>query len=143
MTNNLIDLNALETLSRRISENYVKKDDLEGKISSVYKPGGSRASLDSSLLVKDNVGRVYNMTQAFQTNASDFVEGANKTYPEGTNVVVIETDSGVYKFDVLSGFVDLSEYPKTSEIPSIVTTTITNEIASMESVNKMLDEVFT
>lgn len=87
---------------------------INAKISSAYKGAGSKAPADltSTLLVEANEGKVYNITAAFTTTA-DFVEGAGKKHPAGTNVVVINTaESGdaVYKFDVLAGFVDLSGY---------------------------------
>ena len=51
-------------------------------------------------------------TDAF-TTTSDFVEGAGKSYPAGTNIVCINTatsGTAVYKWDVLTGMVDLSGY---------------------------------
>ena len=60
------------------------------------------------LLEQQIVGFVYNITNAFTTNAN-FVEGAGKSHSAGTNVVIIE-HSGNYKFDVLSGTVDLTPY---------------------------------
>ena len=58
-------------------------------------------------LTAANVGNVYNFDTAF-TTTSDFVEGAGITYPAGTNVSIAEVSSGTYKYDVLSGFVDIS-----------------------------------
>ena len=59
----------------------------------------------------DNLGNVYNVTDEFTTD-DRFVEGTGQEYPAGTNVVVVETSSepATYKFDVMSGFVDLSGY---------------------------------
>lgn len=87
---------------------------IAAKISSAYKAGGTKAFADlASLLVAANEGYVYNVSDAFTTTA-DFVEGAGKTHPAGTNVVVVNTaaagETAVYKFDVLAGFVDLSGY---------------------------------
>ncbi|MBR1760275.1 MAG: hypothetical protein IJ741_03745 [Schwartzia sp.] len=85
---------------------------IAAKISSAYKAGGTKAFADlPALLVAANEGYVYNVSDAFTTTA-DFVEGAGKKHPAGTNVVVINTadegETAVYKFDVLAGFVDLS-----------------------------------
>ena len=77
-------------------------------VSSAYKVGQSltAAELTSALLVAANLGKVYNMKEQFTTDAN-FVEGADKTYPLGTNVAVVEVE-GVYKFDVQAGFIDIS-----------------------------------
>lgn len=75
---------------------------------SVCKPGGSltAAQIVSGLLVAGNLGKVYNITEDFTTTA-DFVEGAGKNLPAGTNIQVIDADttgsSPSYKFDVYAG----------------------------------------
>ena len=91
---------------------YQTKSEVESAIatavSSAYKVGQSltAAELVSSLLIAANLGKVYNIKEQFTTDAN-FVEGADKTYPIGTNVAVVEVD-GVYKFDVQAGFIDIS-----------------------------------
>ena len=95
-----------------ITDAYTKTE-VDGLISSVYKPAGSVAFASLPTLSSNVLGNVYNVTDAFTTTAN-FVEGAGKSYPAGTNVVVVEPTSGTYKFDVLSGFVDLSSYVPTS-----------------------------
>lgn len=87
---------------------------INSAISSVFKPSGSLAAngIVQSLLVAGNLGNVYNVTEQFATD-TNFVEGTGKTYPAGTNIVVVNTgtaQSPQYKFDVLAGFVDLSGY---------------------------------
>ena len=75
---------------------------------SVCKPGGSltETQIVSGLLVAGNLGKVYNVTEDFTTTA-DFVEGAGKDLPAGTNIQVIDADttgsSPSYKFDVYAG----------------------------------------
>lgn len=146
MANKLVDLDALESLARKISEKYATKDEVSSEIaaktSSVYTPGGSKDSLSSDLLIKDNLGKVYNMTQEFATNANDFVEGADKKYPAGTNVVVIDIGSETYKFDVLSGYVDLTNYVTSEGVSTLIENGITNRIANSGEVDEMLQEVF-
>ena len=127
----IIDLEGLKELAREIVAKFATKDEVSSKISAAYIPAGSQTSLSSALLTKTHVGYVYNMSQEFTTNATDFVDGDNKTYPAGTNVVVVEEDSGVYKFDVLSGFVDLSNYIKV------------DEIATAEEIRREINEIFT
>ena len=75
--------------------------------SSLLKPGGSLAAsgIVSALLVEGNLGKVYNITEDF-TTTSDFVEGAGKVHPAGTNIYIVDASSTTtpdYKFDVLAG----------------------------------------
>ena len=95
-----------------ITDAYTKTQ-VDGIVSSVYKPAGSVAFASLPTLSSSVLGNVYNVTDAFTTN-SNFVEGSGKSYPAGTNVVVVEPTSGTYKFDVLAGFVDLSGYVPTT-----------------------------
>lgn len=101
-----------------ITDAYTKSE-IDGKLSSTYKPAGSAASVAAlGALTAANEGKVYNMTASF-TTTSDFVEGAGITHSAGTNVVIIDSGSGVYKYDVLSGFVDLSGYVQESDLVAI------------------------
>ena len=84
------------------------KSAIDTAISSVYKPAGSVAFASLPTPSSSVLGNVYDVTDAF-TTTSDFVEGAGKSYPANTNVVVVKVGTS-YKFDVLSGFVDLSGY---------------------------------
>lgn len=88
--------------------NAYTKDEINAKISSVYKPAGAVAFAELPSLSESILGNVYNVTDAFTTTAN-FVEGAGNKYPKGTNVVVVKV-SDAYKYDVLAGFVDLSGY---------------------------------
>lgn len=89
------------------------KSAIDAAIASVYKPAGSVAFASLPNPAKAVEGNVYNVTDAFTTD-SRFVEGAGKSYPAGTNVVVINTSGSTYKYDVLAGFIDLSSYQQTS-----------------------------
>jgi len=94
------------------SHPFVTQQDIDAAVSSVYKPAGSVAFANLPTLSSSVLGNVYNVTDAF-TTTSDFVEGSGSSYPAGTNVVVVNTGtsgSPTYKFDVLSGLVDLSGY---------------------------------
>lgn len=93
---------------------------VDAKISAAYHAGGSKtvAELTSALLIADNIGKVYNMSDSGVTT-SDFVEGAGKSIQEGDNVGICNVgteESPIYKFDLLSGFVDLSAYATTSAL---------------------------
>lgn len=104
---------------------------ISGAVSSVYKPGGSAAFDSLPELSAANLGKVVNVTDGFTTTA-DFVEGAGKTHPAGTNVVIVDTDtageSPSYKYDVLAGFVDLSGYSTTEQITEAILTAISGLI---------------
>ena len=88
--------------------NAYTKDEINAKISAVYKPAGSVVFAELPALSESILGNVYNVTDAFTTTAN-FVEGAGNKYPKGTNVVVVKVGDA-YKYDVLAGFVDLSGY---------------------------------
>lgn len=91
---------------------------IDNKISSVYKPKGSVAFANLPSATSTNEGNVYNITDSFTTTSS-FVEGEGKTYPAGTNVVIVNTSGTTYKYDVLSGVVDLSGYVQSSDLVAI------------------------
>ena len=96
------------------STDVYTKTEIDGKISSVYKPGGSVAFASLPTADEAHLGMVYNVTDKF-TATADFVEGAGGKHTAGTNVVVVKSGDE-YKYDVLAGFVDLSEYAKTADV---------------------------
>lgn len=94
-----------------ITDAYTKTevDNAIGEVQAgALKPGGTLAAsgIASSLLIAGNLGKVYNISEDFTTDAN-FVEGSGKVYPAGTNIYVVDTDTTgetpAYKFDVLSG----------------------------------------
>lgn len=68
----------------------------------IYQPKGSVLFENLPVPAASKVGWVYNIEDDFITTA-DFVEGANKNYGAGSNVVIIEADTDTYKYDVLGG----------------------------------------
>ena len=98
-----------------------QKDELEqeinSKISTVYKPQGS-TSFEALTRppTQDMLGYVYNITGQFTTDGY-FVEGVGHNHTAGTNVVVVN-DTGIYKYDVLSGMVDASWSVEVEPIPT-------------------------
>ena len=115
--------------------NAYTKDEVDSIVSSVYKPAGSVAFASLPTLSDSVLGFVYNLTDSFTTD-SRFIEGSGNTYPAGTNVVVVNAGTTVspsYKFDVLSGFVDLSGYAtKTQAAGSL---TASNDTLTLKDVN--------
>ena len=102
---------------------------IDSKLSATYKAKGSVAFANLPSLTAANEGNVYNVTDAFTTTA-DFVEGAGKSYPANTNVVIVNTTGTTYKYDVLSGFVDLSGYVQSSDLVAITNAEIDTIVAS-------------
>lgn len=82
---------------------------IAAQVASAYKAAGSVNFASLPALSATEEGKVYNVTDAFSTT-EDFIEGAGKSYPAGTNVVCIDTGDETFKWDVLAGMVDLSAY---------------------------------
>lgn len=84
------------------------------EVRSVYRPSGDKtvAELTASLLIADNLGKVYNMTTTGTTTA-DFTCGAGKEIKLDDNVAIVDvgTDENPdYKFDLFSGMIDMSPF---------------------------------
>lgn len=104
---------AAGTNNTRIATTAFVKTAIDNQLSTVYKAAGSVASISALPAPSASyLGYVYDVKSAFTTTA-DFVEGAGVDYPAGTDVAIIAVQSGgatTYKYDALSGFVDLSGY---------------------------------
>lgn len=109
-------------------------------ISSVYRAAGSKACAEllPSLLIEQNVGCVYNMTDSGVTTEY-FVEGAGITIHEGDNVAIVVTAPNVYQFDLLTGFVDLSNYYTKSETDTLLAGKVDKVIGKGLSTNDYSD----
>lgn len=108
------------------------------QVAAAYKAAGSVAFASLPSPAAANMGKVYNITDSF-TITSDFVEydSSNpKSYPAGTNVALIEAvaasgnDPAVYKYDVMSGFVDLSGYVEASDVTNVTNAQIDTMIST-------------
>ena len=103
--------------------NYYNKTETESKIdekinvaiSTTYRAAGSIAFEALPALAASEEGKVYNISNEF-TTTENFVEGAGKKYPVGTNVVCIDVGTDEYKWDVLAGFVDTSALATKQEL---------------------------
>lgn len=105
---------------------------IAAKIAAVYKPGGSVAFAQlAGLLSAENEGKVYNLTDEFTADDS-FVDGSGKKYPAGTNVVCIDTGSDAFKWDIMSGFIDLSPYDTADEAAAKVAAAKQEAISAAE-----------
>ena len=118
-------------------------DKISAAISSVYKPAGSTTFANLPAPAAGVLGNVYNVTDAF-TTTDQFVEGAGKDYPAGTNVAIVQVGDD-YKYDVLSGVVDLSDYSTTDEIAKTyatkteVTTGLNGKVDKVDGSRLMTD----
>ena len=109
---------------------------IDSAVSSAYHHAGTKraAELSSSLLVAANEGNVYNISDAGTTTA-DFIEGAGHVIRVGDNVGVCQVSDGVYKFDLLSGIVDLSNY-KTKQTAVLDPTASGNGLEFIDSISQ-------
>ena len=97
---------------------------ISAAVSGAYKAKGSSTFASLPALTAATVGDVYNVSDAFNTTA-DFVEGAGQSYGAGTNIVCVDSDGeGTKKWDVLAGFVNLTEYVKGTDLVAITSTEI-------------------
>lgn len=98
---------------------------IKAQVSSVYKPGGSLLFAELPELSAEILGFVYDIKDKF-TTTDNFREGAGKKHPAGTNVVVVQ-DGEAYKFDVLSGEIDLTSYVEKEAGKGLSTNDFSNE----------------
>ena len=126
ITNKAVNITVPEDLSdltNTDSDPYMKESDVDSKVVGALKPKGSVAFASLPALTAANLNNMYNVTDAFTTTA-DFVEGAGKAYPAGTNVAIINTGSDaspVYKYDAMPGVIDMSGYWDKTELVAITT----------------------
>ena len=143
--NNALKVGQLETFGTAVENRFAKKSDvteiqnagyqtagdvetaINSKLTSTYKAGGSVAFASLPAAEAANLGKVYNVTDAF-TTTENFIEGAGQKHPAGTNVAVVKVGED-YKYDALAGFVDLSGYIKASEIEAITSSEVSALLA--------------
>ena len=136
----LVDYTETFNVSQDSSTDLATKGDIEAAISSAYHHAGTKtcAELVAGLLVAGNEGNVYNMTDSGTTTA-DFIEGAGQPIKAGDNVGIAKISDGVYKFDLLSGFVDTTNFVQKSSTAGLlkndgtVNTTIEGDVSSLKS----------
>lgn len=108
------------------SQTY-SKTEVDNKVSaaltSAIVPKGTVTYANLPTPAKANLGYMYNVSDAFTTDAR-FVDGVSKKYEAGANVYVVAVTAGSsteYKFDVFMGFVDLSGYQTKADMPGTAT----------------------
>lgn len=108
------------------SSDVYTKTEIDNKIGATFKPGGSVTFSNLPALNASNLGKILNITNSF-TTTTDFVEGAGKTYPAGTNVAIVDvgtSSSPSYKYDIQGSFFDLSGYVEESDLGLATTSEI-------------------
>lgn len=108
------------------AKNYTDEQ-IKVKIAAVYKPAGSTTFAKLPAPTVDLLGNVYDVTDAFTADAKFKAEEQGKKYPAGTNVGVVQDGDG-YKYDVLSGMVDLSKHATIEQAQGFATTAKTEAI---------------
>lgn len=149
---NIINPTSSSQTDYAVNKGYVDNA-IATQVSSVYKAKGSIPTIsDLPTPSKDTEGFVYNIESEFTTN-SNFVEGVGKTYPAGTNVVIVNTEGKTYKYDVLAGMVDLTNYATKTDLNNYYTKSqtytktevdnkITSEIGDIDTIlGTMFDDV--
>lgn len=112
--------NAVTSGSTDLVESGAVKDAIDAAVAAAYHHAGTKtvAQLTHDLLVAANEGNVYNITD-FGTTTSDFIEGIGKTIDEGSNVGICKVGN-VYMFDLLSGFVDTTNFVQKSQTSGLL-----------------------
>lgn len=102
-------MNAENALGTRVTT-------LEATATRAYKAAGSVLFADLPALAESRQGFVYNIRDDF-TTTSDFIDGAGKTFPAGTDVAIVAVEGTpvTYKYNVMSGFVDTSDFVKNTD----------------------------
>lgn len=132
---NITTKNTIQNLTAEIKKQFAYAEDIPSKVSQLtndsnyqtgaqveaaiaaqvgrsYRPSGSIPFAELPELTAANLGKVYNITNAF-TTTDDFVEGAGKKYKAGADVGIVELQGEsvgelVYKYNVFANFVDTS-----------------------------------
>lgn len=106
---------------------------INNALSSIYTPRGTLAcaELTASLLIEDNVGNVYEMSDSGITS-SLFINGVGETINVGDNVGIIKAGANTYMFNLMGNAFDLTDYQKKE---------LTNAVAGETTVEGALEEL--
>lgn len=104
---------------------------INSKVASTYKAAGSISFESLPELVEANLGKVYNVTDNF-TTTDNFVEWSGIKHSAGTNVAIVKVGD-YYKYDCMSGFVDLTGY-----VEKVSSATVGN-FASLDASGNLTD----
>ena len=110
-SNKMATASDITDINNKIPSNASSSNKLvtQSDVASAYHAAGTKtcAELTSALLIAENEGNVYNMSDT-GTTTSDFVEGSGKPINLGDDIVVVKVGTNSYKFNKQAGFVDTS-----------------------------------
>ena len=137
--------NVVVSNSTDLVESGAVKDAIDNALTTTYKASGTKtcSELISSLLIADNEGNVYNITDSGETT-SDFIEGSGHPINAGDNVAVIEVSENTYKFDIMGGFIDTSNFVSKSSTSGLIKndgTIDTNTYLTANDITNKADKV--
>lgn len=100
---------------------------VDSKTKTYIKPKGTIAFSSLPTPANGNLGWMWNMTDDFTIDDRfmEYEQGVTKTYPNGTNVYVVEATPAdgdtpaVYKFDVYGGFIDTSLFATQDDVETL------------------------
>lgn len=110
------------------AKNYTDEQ-INAKISSVYKPAGSSTFESLPQPAVGILGNVYDVTNEFTADGKFIAAEVGTKYPAGTNVAVVFVD-GEYKYDAMSGKIDLSGYATKADAQRYATTAKSEAISA-------------
>ena len=113
----------LELPTRNVVESMINT-----AVAGSLRPAGSVTFANLPSLTAANLNKIVNVSDSF-TTTSDFVEGASKIYPAGTNVAIINvgtSSSPTYKYDTYTGTFDFSSFLTSSDIATSVSASSTD-----------------
>lgn len=117
-----------------VDADAVNKKYVDAVATGALKPSGSVTFANLPALSASVLNNFYNVSDAFTTTA-DFIEGAGKEYPAGTNVAIINvgTDqSPTYKYDAMTGIIDTSGFATKTDVNGLITT-VTGTIGTSDT----------
>lgn len=134
--------NKVKTLQEFVYELNEQVKILDSEIGTMasggFIPAGSVFFEDIPSLDIKRRGYTYNIKDAF-TTTTDFMEGAGNDYPAGTNVAIVQDALGNLKYDVLAGFIDVTEiYSRLDSKQGVI---LTKEIAEARTVEEALENL--
>ena len=108
-------------------------------ISSIYTPHGdiTCAELVPALLIDENIGNVYTVTDSGTTTAY-FMQGAGKTINTGDSVSIIKAGATEILFNLMGNVLDLTDYQKKNlttaiEIGGTIQTTVEGALGGLNT----------